>query len=203
MTNYDTYGCFPGRKNGGGAWWIAITLALFVVMLCVVLIGVVAHTGRAGQVKDTLRVTITDTIRYYEPVPKDSVVIRYVTRKMAVTPDGKPNREVADTTAADSVQSVHEVRTDSAIVEVPITQKCYETADYRAYVSGFEPSLDSIFLYRQTIKETVSITERRKTRFIDRFGFGVVAGAGYGIIHRQPDVFIGGAMYFKIWGNDK
>ena len=183
-------------------------IGLLALMMLMGFIGVrvaltMQHTER---VADTVRVTVTDTIPYYKPVPKDSTVIRYVTRVFAVE---KPAGEAAGTTAARAeadttlsenyAQNVPEIIPDSVTVEIPITQKKYETEDYRAYVSGFEPNLDSIFLYRRTIKETVSITEKRKALLQDRFGFGVTCGAGYGIIHKQPDIFVGGAVYFRIW----
>lgn len=143
---------------------------------------------------DTLRVTVVDTITYYQPVPRDSVVVRYVTRVLPASSENK------DTCSGENYAQIPpENMRDSVAVEIPITQKKYETQDYRAYVSGYEPNLDSIFLYKKTITETITLPEKKPSWFKDRFGFGAVAGAGYGIIHKQPDIFVGGAVYFKIW----
>ena len=92
---------------------------IFVVML------VIPHncsTGSNGVVSDTTRVVVYDTIAYYQPIPKDSVVVRYVTEVVRVTD-----------TIIDSVK----VGTDCTLsedieVEIPITQKVYEDSTYKA-----------------------------------------------------------------------
>lgn len=46
------------------------------------------------------------------------------------------------------VQNIPNFIPDSVVaVEIPITQKEYEGAEYHAWVSGYEPSLDSIFVF--------------------------------------------------------
>ena len=159
-------------------------------------------TQQTEQVADTVRVTVTDTIPYYKPAARDSVVVRYVTRTLAAV---KPAGEAAGAIAADTclgenyAQNFPEIIPDSVSVDIPITQKKYETEEYRAYVSGYEPNLDSIFLYRKTVTERIIPLAKPKDTVRSRFGFGVVAGAGYGIIHKQPDIFVGGAVYIRIW----
>jgi len=129
------------------------------------------------QHTDTTYVTMFDTIPYYYPVPKDSSVIRYVTRLL-------------------EKGIVHDTITDSVSVTIPITQKVYEADSYRAYVSGYEPCLDSIFVREKTVRETVTIPVKQKQ---SRFGFGVGIGAGYGIINKKPDIFVGGVVSYRIW----
>lgn len=183
---------------------------ILIALCLIVLMGVMGYIGatvaiklqHTEQVADTVRVTVTDTVPYYKPVPKDSLVVKYVTKVLAVK---KRHKDTCDTIAADTclgenyAQIPQENMRDSVAVEIPITQKRYETEDYRAYVSGFEPNLDSIFLYRKTITERITTTAKPNSTLKNRFGFGVVAGAGYGIIHKQPDIFVGGAVYFRIW----
>ena len=77
---------------------------------------------------------------------------------------------------------------DSIDVPVPIYQKRYEDSLYTAWVSGYEPNLDSIRLYQPTIIETVTKTI---TKPAPRFSFGLQGGIGYGIITRKPDVYVG------------
>lgn len=183
---------------------------ILIALCLIVLMGVMGYIGATvaiklqhpEQVADTVRVTVTDTVPYYKPVPKDSLVVKYVTKVLAVK---KQHKDTCDTIAADTclgenyAQDVPEIIPDSIAVDIPITQKLYETEDYRAYVSGFEPNLDSIFLYRKTITERITTTAKPNSTLKNRFGFGVVAGAGYGIIHKQPDIFVGGAVYIRIW----
>lgn len=77
---------------------------------------------------------------------------------------------------------------DSVDVLVPITQKVYEDSTYRAYVSGFNASLDSIFVYRRTEYITNTRVVKSKPK---RFSIGVQAG--YGITPKgfQPYVGVG------------
>lgn len=177
-----------------------ITMLLLVLMAGLLggLIGFRQGGGNALHT-DTVRVTVTDTVTYRQPVPVDSVVVRYVTKVLkAVEPAADATGAVVDSTLV-ATESQHTGQTDSVAVEIPITQKKYETEDYKAYVSGYEPSLDSIFVYRTTIRETVTMSENRKTRWHDRFGFGLTVGAGYGTIHKQADVFVGAGLFYRIW----
>lgn len=75
-------------------------------------------------------------------------------------------------------------------VPIRITQKEYLTDDYRAWVSGYNPSLDSIDIFRKTM----SITKRQPAR---RWGIGITAGYGLGRNGLSPYVGIGG--FYRIW----
>lgn len=155
---------------------------------------VATQGGKTTLHTDTTRVTVTDTVPFYQPVPKDSLVIRYVTKVLPVS--SRENSEARDTEMV-AIASQHTGHGDSMSVEVPISQKRYETEQYRAYVSGFEPSLDSIFVYQKTVTERVSIPSQHAKQ--PRVGFGAVVGAGYGVINKQADIFVGGAVYIRIW----
>lgn len=104
-----------------------------------------------------------ETILFYYPVPKDSVVIRY---KYAKFPVKKDTCKVKQDTCTP----------DSAKVVIPITQKMYKDSLYRAWVSGYNAKLDSIEVYSQTmeIRIPVPIPAKRK-----RWGFGLQAGYNY------------------------
>ena len=133
-----------------------IITAIFAFILGVVLSGI----GRVDKpVVTTDTITLIDTIR--EPVYEESSVIRYVTRRL----------RVRDTiTLRDSVQI--ECR-DSVYVDVPIVQKTYVGNDYKAWVSGYEPSLDSISIAHKTITNTITIKDKK------RWGLGIQMGCGY------------------------
>ena len=79
---------------------------------------------------------------------------------------------------------------DSIEVPIPIVQKRYEDSLYTAWVSGFEPNLDSIDLRLPTITETVTKTIVKPSPS-PIFGVGIQLGAGIGIVTRQPDFYIG------------
>ncbi len=61
---------------------------------------------------------------------------------------------------------------DTVVVEVPREQRIYERPDFRAYVSGFHPSLDSIAIYRHE-------TTRTLPKQSPRLSVGIQAGYGY------------------------
>lgn len=121
---------------------------------------------------DTTRVTVVDTVPYMKPVARDSVVVRYVTKKLPIVHD-----------------TVHPICIDSTDVNIPITQKQYCDSTYTAWVSGYEPSLDSIRVYAR--REVVTINKVKKeppNRFI------VSLNVGYGITPQnglQPYLGIG------------
>ena len=85
---------------------------------------------------------------------------------------------------------------DSIEVPIPIMQKRYDDSLYTAWVSGYEPNLDSIDLRLPTITETVTKTIVKPSPLIT---VGIQAGAGIGIISRQPDIYIGVGGQLNIW----
>ena len=64
------------------------------------------------------------------------------------------------------------VRRDTIYLERE--QRVYEDEEYKAFVSGFQPRLDSIYVYPKTIYET-KVSTRKEWR---RFTYGVKAGMG-------------------------
>ena len=133
--------------------YILWTIAIFFV-ISLVFNARTCHTS-VGVVSDTTRVFVYDTIKVIKPIPKDSVVVRYVTERLPIVH--------YDTIAV----------FDSVRVEIPITQKVYEDSTYKAYVSGFKPNLDSIFVYPKTEVQTIKIKTKPK-----RWGIGVQVGYG-------------------------
>lgn len=128
---------------------------------------------------------VYDTIRYIQPIPKDSVVIRYVTEKLPVA-------QRADTV-------IMTVR-DSVLVEIPITQKEYKDSCYHAFVSGYRPQLDSIFIFNQ--KETITITNHTINKN-KKWGIGIQAGYGTyvnnGVVRGTPYIGIGISYNIFSW----
>lgn len=90
----------------------------------------------------------------------------------------------------------HDTIHDSIEVPVPIIQKRYDDSLYTAWVSGFQPSLDSIRLYQPTIIETITNTIVKPA---PRLSVGVQVGAGGGIFTRQPDIYVGVGAQWRLW----
>ena len=82
---------------------------------------------------------------------------------------------------------------DSVGVWLTVSQRVYEGEDYRAYVSGVDPRLDSIMIYarRETIREHVSVREKAR-----RWHIGPAVGFGYGREGFSP--FVGVCVSYSI-----
>lgn len=89
---------------------------------------------------------------------------------------------------------------DSIDVPIPIVQKRYEDSLYTAWVSGFEPNLDSIRLYTPEIQTTVTKTVYEPTPLLT---LGVQVGGGYGLINRKPDIYVGIGGQINLWPRRK
>jgi hypothetical protein len=117
--------------------------AIIGCVLCLSLIGCIAIGFYIGKrvynrpmdtdiQRDT--VTLWDTIPHWYPVP-----VEVKPQK----PQYKWLTKVEHTT--DTL-----LMRDSVLVEVPIESKHYHATEYDAWVSGYEPSLDSIKVYQRT-----------------------------------------------------
>lgn len=135
-------------------------------------------------------ITTTEVKPDTAPVPRDSVVLRYQYVKIPLTPppdDGvaTPDSSVVRDSITDEVK-VEKLGNDSVSISIPITQSRYETEDYRAYVSGYNARLDSIFVTsRQTV---VRIRDPAKKK---RFSIGIQAGYGMTPKGFQPYLGLG------------
>lgn len=152
------------------SWHVILLLAL--CALCF-FFGRHAKRTEAGFAAKTDTVILRDTIRDSIPYPIYETVIQEV-------PELFP---VYITLAGDTVR-------EPVIVPIRITQKEYQTDDYHAWVSGYNPALDSIHIFRKTL----SVTQKQPSR---RFGIGITAGYGIGKNGLSPYVGVGG--YYRIW----
>lgn len=132
--------------------------------------------------RDTVRVV--DTVPQYFPAPKDSVVTRYITRYLPVHSTDTVDRYVVERV------------TDTVAVEIPITSKHYNSDTYDAWVSGYEPSLDSIKVYQKTEYITETITRMKPP---NRFSFGLQGGYGYGIRSKTWEPYVGVGIGIRIF----
>lgn len=101
-------------------------------------------------IRDTVTCTIFDTIVHEKPVP----VYSYI----------------HDTIRTHFTTIEH----DTVTVDVPIETKVYEEDSlYRAVVSGWRCSLDSLLVYQKTTEITITNTVKIPPK---KFAFGVAAG---------------------------
>lgn len=122
---------------------------------------------------DTLYITKTDTV----PDVRKEMVVDYIEIPII----------------KDSI--VHDT------VHFDVVQRTYtDDSTYTAYVSGIKyeelPKLDSIAVRQCTIYREVERTIKVNNE--KRLQIGLQAGAGYGMIHQQPDIYIGFGISWKI-----
>lgn len=146
---------------------------LYGVVFWFAAIGITSQLSpKQGETKsDTIKVTLIDTVPYYKPVPKDSLVVKYITERLPIANDTTQDH-IAD--ASNMVDSIE--------VQLPIEQKRYADSTYTAYVSGYKPRLDSIFIYPR--QEVLTVTKREKNK---RWSIGIHAGYG-AVLKGEPQL---------------
>ena len=164
--------------------------------------GVFGRSKATDYVSERDTSTYIDTISYYQPVPKDSMVIKYVTRTLPVKHRDSSTTNKTDTFLAENYAQNNgenipplyaSVDSDSAAVAIPITQKRYDGDDYRAYVSGYEPNLDSIFVFPKT-----TVIHERSYKPPNKWHIGITGGYGYGFKSKQAEPYIGIGITYSI-----
>lgn len=123
--------------------------------------------------------TKIDTFFVDRPVPVKETVVKYV--KVAAEP--RHTEQVAQT----------ENERDSVVL--PITQKEYQDSTYHAWVSGYDPVLDSIRVYQKErlVTQTVTVTNTKTETIVKhrRLSVGLQGGYGYGFVSKRFEPYIG------------
>lgn len=163
--------------------WIVYGGVFVVLFLLFMNVALMRHyfKGQTEEWKDTVRVTVVDTVTYDKPVARDSLVVRYVRMRVPVVRD-----------------TLHSIYTDTIQVDMPITQKRYEDSTYTAWVSGYEPSLDSIRVYARKDVVTINkIIKEPPNRFVVSFN------VGYGLTQNGLQPYIGIGVGCKLFSFGK
>lgn len=150
------------------------------VLLCIsVILNIVLYlehsSFRCEKVCDTTKVTVVDSVKKSFPVSVDSFVVRYITKSLPIASDS----------------ATKQLRSDSVKVQIPISQKVYEDTLYRAYVSGYEPNLDSITIKQKTTYITHTIRDKES-----RFRIGLQAG--YGLTPKGMQPYVGVGLSYRL-----
>ena len=121
-------------------------------------------------------VCITDTIPHYYPKPVEVEKLRTEYKWL--------------TRVENTTDTLH----DSVLVAVPITSKHYGGDQYDAWVSGYEPSLDSIKVYQRTEYITERVTLSKPP---NRWELDIVGGIDYNIKQQRFTPHAGGELIYK------
>lgn len=77
---------------------------------------------------------------------------------------------------------------DTVYINIPIQRKTYQTDDYRAVISGYQPNLETMTIYHK--REIIY----KKSR---RWGLGITAGYGLSKDGFSPCLSMG--VFYRIW----
>ena len=120
----------------------------------------------------------------------DTVVVRDTVRETVLVP------KVRYLTRVDTVLLLVPGDTAEVPVLVPISRKVYEGEDYRAVVSGFRASLDTLDIFRKTQTVTNTVVQRVEVPGKPkRWGIGV--SAGYALTPQGMKPYIGAGVQYN------
>ena len=135
------------------------------------------HTEQTTIEHDTLW---RDTV-IHDPQPAETINTGRVVYIKVAVPQPQTQRD-----------TVH----DSIDVPVPIAQRRYDDSLYTAWVSGYQPALDSILLRLPTVTYTITRTIVTPS---PRLTLGIQVGAGIGILQHHPDIYVGIGAQYNLW----
>lgn len=118
---------------------------------------------------DTVTITKIDTVTIIKPV----VQYRYITQVIT-----------------DTLYNTDSIKVP---VRIPIESKTYQDSTYRAVISGYRASLDSIQVYPIHTITTITNTKQK------RFNIGVQTGVGYGCFNKKPDIYVGLGVSYRLF----
>ena len=161
---------------------------LYCLVAGIVLGNIVFWTDRCskGEVIKVERDTVVvfDTICHHYPKPVDSAVVRYVTKVLPVTKYDTVHHVIG----------VDNMIHDTVAVEIPITSKHYGAPEYDAWVSGYEPSLDSIKVYQKEVLITERVTISKPP---NKWELDAMAGIDYNVTSQSYRPYAGGELLYK------
>lgn len=126
-------------------------------------------------------------VRYVEkkdsmPEPKKKVVIRTI--KVPACCD-------SIATYGTELAGKPQGAVDADSLELEVTQKVYSNNTYTAYVSGYMPQLDSIFVHQKIVEHSIVDTRTVTAKQFRRWNVGVIGGYGYGFKNKSFEPFFG------------
>lgn len=149
------------------------------VVIALALIAAALLLGRRSVKPEIVKIHRTDT-----------VVVRDTVRETVLVP------KVRYLTRVDTVLLPVPGDTVEVPVLVPISRNVYEGEDYRAVVSGFRASLDTLDIFRKTQTVTNTVVQRVEVPGKPkRWGIGV--SAGYALTPQGVKPYIGAGISYS------
>ena len=158
------------------------------VVIALALIAAAFLLGRRSVKPEIVKIHRTDTVVVRDTVRETVLVpkVRYLTRVDTVLLK-VPGDTVLLKVPGDTVE---------VPVLVPISRNVYEGEDYRAVVSGFRASLDTLDIFRKTQTVTNTVVQRVEVPGKPkRWGIGV--SAGYALTPQGVKPYIGAGISYS------
>jgi hypothetical protein len=149
------------------------------VVIALALIAVAFLLGRRSVKPEIVEIHRTDTMWMRDTVRETVLVpkIRYLTR-------------------VDTVLLLVPGDTVKVPVLVPISRNVYEGEDYRAVVSGFRASLDTLDIFRKTQTVTNTVVQRVEVPGKPKH-WGIGVSAGYALTPQGMKPYIGAGVQYN------
>ncbi len=173
---------------------------LLTIISCLIIgfaIGYLVNYPQADESPPPKVVVLHDTVPSLAPEIKEEKTLPPMTALLPLSSSKKSNpTQKCDTVSLLASLAINEEDIgshppDSVEVLIPRSQRVYEDSTYRAYVSGYNAELDSIFVIRRSEYITNTRILRSPPK---RFCVGLQAGYGYTPRGFQPFVGIGVAV---------
>ena len=151
-------------------------------ILALVLGVVIGYFLFGGKPKIETKIeTKTDTtyIEHHDTVPDTKIVKEKVLKYVYV--------------GGDTIYDTDTIRVRDSI-PIPITQKEYQDTSYHAWVSGYLPSLDSIYVRERVVTNTINTTNT----LYKKWNIGVQGGYGYGIKSKTFEPYVGFGIQYNL-----
>lgn len=155
-----------------------LLIALLATVIYYMFSGEPRAESREEVQRDTVIVTIYDTVKYIAPQATSTEIASVKISRVAISKRDSTEGRRLDSSAE---------QCDSVEVEIPIERKVYGDSTYRAYVSGYMPSLDSLVITMP--QQMIYIHEKKR-----RWSVGLQAGYGVsmaGGVRLSPYIGIG------------
>ena len=131
--------------------------------------------------------TIFKVIKVDRPIVRESTVVKYKVVRLPIAKDTICVSSRKCICVSDTIK-------DSVFVQIPIEQKVYSDSNYTAWVSGYNPKLDSISItHTEVSHKLVNNSKGSKRLFI---GIQV----GYGITPRGMQPYLGLGVSYNFFG---
>lgn len=134
-------------------------------------------------------------------IVREKIVTRYIEVKDTI-PKEISSRKVGKLTVATRSDSFR-LEKDSLLafsdsIDIEKEQKVFsDDSSYTAYVSGYQPRLDSIIFRQKEMYHSVIEVKTLPTSKLSRFNFGLIGGYGYGFSSSKFEPFIGIGFSFS------